>query len=163
VIMKLCATGDDREFGSYVLAIGAPASDVTELLASAEEALNLLVATPAASANSSIVRRSRSVALDILITRRRTDPAMQNYVERMLGPVLAYETAHKTDLLSVVEALVQHPTNRTKAAAASNLSRSVFYERLQLIESMLDIPLDDGNNLAALHVALLAYGRPKGR
>ena len=163
VIVKLCATNDDREFGSYVLGIGAPASDVTGLLASAEEAVDLLLATPAASADGSIVRRSRSVALDILITRRRTDPAVQNYVERMLGPVLAYETRHKTDLLSVVEALVQHPTNRTKAAAASNLSRSVFYERLQLIESMLDIPLDDGNNLAALHVALLAYGRRDGR
>jgi purine catabolism regulator len=95
--------------------------------------------------------------------RTGTDPALQNYVERMLGPVLAYETRHETDLLSVVEALVQNPTNRTKAAAASNLSRSVFYERLQLIEGMLDIPLDDGNNLAALHVALLAYGRRNGK
>src|ERR1700752_1252831 len=125
VIVKLCATGDDDEFGSYVLGIGAH-SNVAGLLASAEEAVNLLLATPTASANGSIVRRSRSVALDILITHRRTDPALPNYVERMLGPVLAYETRHKIDLLSVVDALVQHPTNRTKGAAASTSSRAVF-------------------------------------
>src|SRR6476660_1889028 len=73
-----------REFGSYVLGMGVPASDVAGLLASAEEAVNLLLATPTASANGSIVRRSRSVALDVLITHRRTDPALPNYVERML-------------------------------------------------------------------------------
>lgn len=32
---------------------------------------------------------------------------LPNHVERMLGPVLAYETRHKADLLSVVDALVR--------------------------------------------------------
>jgi purine catabolism regulator len=161
VIRKLFALGDD-EVGPCVLGIGAAASSVTDLLVSAEEALALLLATSTPSGNGTIVRRSRSAALDILVNRRRSDPAVQSYVERMLEPLLAHEAQHKTDLLSVVEAIVQHPMNRTKAAAASNLSRSVFYERIQLIESLLEIPLDDGNNLAALHVALLAYSRPQG-
>jgi len=160
VVTTLCDTGDDAEHGPIVVGIGAPALDLAGLLASAEEALSLLLATPAVTAGSTVVRRSRTAALDILLSRRRTDPAVQTFVERMLGPVLAYEARHKSDLLSVIRAVAQYPTNRTKAAAASNLSRSVFYERLQLIESLLELPLDNGNNLAALHVALLAYGRP---
>jgi purine catabolism regulator len=39
------------------------------------------------------------------------------------------------------------------------MSRSVFYQRLQLIEQLLGEDLDDGHTLAALHVALVAYGQ----
>ena len=49
--------------------------------------------------------------------------------------------------------------NRTAAAAASHLSRSVFYQRLTLIADLLGADLDDGETLSALHLALLAHGR----
>ena len=46
-----------------------------------------------------------------------------------------------------------------RVAASGHLSRSVFYQRQQLIKSLLDADLDDGRTLAALHVALVAYGQ----
>jgi purine catabolism regulator len=58
--------------------------------------------------------------------------------------------------LAVLAAMLAHPTNRTAAAAASHLSRSVFYQRLALIADLLDADLDDGETLASLHIALLA-------
>ena len=47
------------------------------------------------------------------------------------------------------------PGNRTAAASASHLSRSVFYQRLALIGDLLGVDLDDGEALTALHLALL--------
>lgn len=58
-----------------------------------------------------------------------------------------------------MRAVVEHPGNRTAAAAASHLSRSVFYQRLALIADLLDADLDDGETLAGLHLALLAAAR----
>ena len=52
-------------------------------------------------------------------------------------------------------AVVAHPGNRTAAAAASHLSRSVFYQRLALIGDLLGADLDDGETLTGLHLALL--------
>ena len=46
-----------------------------------------------------------------------------------------------------------------RVAASGHLSRSVFYQRQQLIEGLLDADLDDGHTLAALHVALVADGQ----
>jgi purine catabolism regulator len=51
--------------------------------------------------------------------------------------------------------MLAHPGNRTAAAAASHLSRSVFYQRIALIEDMLDVDLDRGDIQTALHLALL--------
>ncbi|MBU4464507.1 MAG: helix-turn-helix domain-containing protein, partial [Actinobacteria bacterium] len=45
------------------------------------------------------------------------------------------------------------------AATASHLSRSVFYQRLALIEELLGVDLGDGETQAALHVAVLTRPR----
>jgi purine catabolism regulator len=95
----------------------------------------------------------------MLLNRKRSDPAVQAFVERVLGPLLAHDAEHQTGLLAVARACVEHPTNRKRAAAACHMSRSVFYQRLQLIEQLLGEDLDDGHTLAALHVALVAYGQ----
>ncbi|WP_309694415.1 helix-turn-helix domain-containing protein [Microbacterium foliorum] len=49
--------------------------------------------------------------------------------------------------------------NRSAAAAASHLSRSVFYQRITLIGDLLGADLDDGETIAALHLALLGRRR----
>jgi purine catabolism regulator len=106
-----------------------------------------------------VVHRSRTGALDMLLNRKRSDPAVQAFVERVLGPLLEHDADHQTGLVAVARACVEHPTNRKRAAAACHLSRSVFYQRLHVIEGLLDADLDDGHTLAALHVALVAYGQ----
>ena len=142
-----------------VVAVGPFASSFGDVLASAEDAISLLQSTPIRSPERTVVHRSRPGALDMLLSRRRTDPGLQAFVERVLGPLLEHDAARKSDLLDVALACVQHPTNRKRAAAACHLSRSVFYQRIQVIENLLDADLDDGRTLAALHVALVAYGQ----
>lgn len=57
---------------------------------------------------------------------------------------------------------VRERFNRTAAASASHLSRSVFYQRIALIQDLLGVDLDDGETQTALHLALLVR-RSAGR
>lgn len=145
-----------------VLAVGAVVHSFSGLLESADEATSLLQSLPARSPERTVVHRSRAGALDVLLSRKRSDPDVQTFVERVIGPLLVHDAKHRTDLLTVARACAEHPTNRKRAASSCHLSRSVFYQRLQVIEQLLDVDLSDGRTLASLHVAVVAYGQRQG-
>ncbi|MCA1308100.1 PucR family transcriptional regulator [Microbacterium esteraromaticum] len=132
------------------LAIGTPASTVAELLASVRPARLL-----AARLGPAEVRRVDDRPLTRLVTELGGDHRLQEHSERMLAPLIRFDEQHGGDLLRVLRAVVAHPGSRTAAAASSHLSRSVFYQRLTLISDLLDADLDDGETLAALHLAVL--------
>lgn len=133
------------------LAVGAPARSVSQLLASVRPA-RLLAARLAAGE----VRGVDDRPLTRLVTELGEDHRLQEHSERMLAPLIRHDDATGGDLIRVLRAVVAHPGNRTAAAGVSHLSRSVFYQRLALISDLLDADLEDGETLAALHLALLA-------
>ncbi|MGF2949971.1 PucR family transcriptional regulator [Microbacterium alcoholitolerans] len=133
------------------LAIGTPASTVAQLLASVRPTRLL-----ASRLGAGEVRRVDDRPLTRLVTELGDDHRLQEHSERMLAPLIRRDGETGGDLIRVLRAVVAHPGNRTAAAAASHLSRSVFYQRLALISELLGVDLDDGETLAALHLALLA-------
>ncbi|WEK60433.1 MAG: PucR family transcriptional regulator ligand-binding domain-containing protein [Candidatus Microbacterium colombiense] len=135
--------------------VGSSAGDVLELLASLSAARDL--AASDRSDSGPRVRRVDARPLERLVASLRDDHRLHAHSERMLAPLVAYDRERRGDLLDVLRALVTHPGNRSAAASASHLSRSVFYQRLTLIGDLLDVDLDDGETLAALHLALLAH------
>lgn len=139
------------------LFIGPEADDVLALLSSLRAARELAAAT--AIDGGPRVRRVDDRPLGRLVTALRDDRHLHEHSDRMLAPLLRYDAEHRGDLLAVVRALVSHPGNRSAAAAASHLSRSVFYQRLALIADLLEADLDDGETLTALHLAVLARPR----
>lgn len=134
--------------------VGPPAEEVLGLLASLRAARDL--AASDRSDGGPRVRRVDDRPLERFVASLRDDHRLLAHSERMLAPLVAYDRERRGDLLDVLAALVAHPGNRSAAAAASHLSRSVFYQRLTLIGDLLDVDLDDGETLAALHLALLA-------
>lgn len=137
------------------LAIGRGVSTLPDLLTSLTEVRMLALKTPPGT-----IRRFDDRPLARLVTTLHGDHRLQEHSERMLAPLIRHDLETGGDLLDVLGALLRHPGNRTAAAAASHLSRSVFYQRLTLIGDLLDADLDDGETLAALHVALLASTAP---
>lgn len=137
--------------------VGPPAEDVLGLLASLRAARDLAASDRAEGGPR--VRRVDDRPLERFVASLRDDQRLLAHSERMLAPVAAYDRDHRGDLLDVLSALVTHPGNRSAAAAASHLSRSVFYQRLTLIGDLLDADLEDGETLAALHLALAARRR----
>ena len=102
-------------------------------------------------------RRVAERPLTRVVAALRDDHRLVAHAERMLDPVLADGRARGGDLFEVLTALLAHPSNRTAAAEAAHLSRSVFYQRIALLEDLLGVDFDDGEQVAALHVAVLTH------
>lgn len=146
---------DQASVERLVLSVGQPARGLAELLASVQQARDLARVPVPRGARGPIVRRAEDRPLVRLVTSLRDDHRLQEHGERMLAPLIEYDLARGGDLLDVLGAMLAHPGNRTAAASASHLSRSVFYQRIALIGDLLDADLDDGETLTALHLALL--------
>ena len=96
------------------------------------------------------------VRLRGLLHLLRDDARLQTYVERELGPLLAYDTERGTNLVSMLGIYLDQGRNKSAAADAAHLSRPSFYERLHRIERVLGVDLDSVESCLSLHVALLA-------
>jgi purine catabolism regulator len=138
-----------------VVTIGPRARSIETALRSLQEAIDLSRGVRDAATSWPLVRWTHERPLGRLVAALRDDQRMLEHGERMLAPLVDHDLARPGDLLAVLAAIVAHPANRTAAASASHLSRSVFYQRIALIEQLLDVDLDDGETLAALHLALL--------
>ncbi|MBS1898075.1 MAG: PucR family transcriptional regulator [Actinobacteria bacterium] len=135
-------------------AVGDPCASTGELLAAIPVVRRL-----ARQAAPGELLRVADRPLARLAAELSGDHRLQEHSARLLAPLIRHDDATDGDLLRVLRAIVAHPGNRTAAAAASHLSRSVFYQRLTLIADLLGADLDDGETLSALHLALLAHGR----
>ncbi|WP_348651328.1 PucR family transcriptional regulator [Micromonospora sp. WMMD1128] len=97
------------------------------------------------------------VGLAGLLHLLRDEPRLQTFVERELGPLLAYDAQHpREQLLDALRAYLEQGRNKSAAASAAHLSRPAFYERLARIGRILDADLDSVDQCLSLHVALLA-------
>ena len=147
------AAGDGA---AVTVALGSQAPGIPGLLASIAEAGQLIARADGRRSRGVTILRAEHRPLLRLVTTLGADPRMQEHSELMLRPLIDFDLANGGDLLDVLRAYAAHPGNRTRAAAASHLSRSVFYQRIALIEDLLGMDLDDGETLSALHAALLA-------
>lgn len=147
------AAGDGA---AVTVALGSQTPGIPGLLASIAEAGQLIARADGRRARGVTILRAEHRPLLRLVTTLGADPRMQEHSELMLRPLIDFDLANGGDLLDVLRAYAAHPGNRTRAAAASHLSRSVFYQRIALIEDLLGMDLDDGETLSALHAALLA-------
>lgn len=145
------------------LALGVPGRRLRQLVASLEQ-LRSVGSLPATSEVGRVtVQQAEQQPLAHLVRSLSGTPELQQFAADMLGPLLDHDrgsgAGHTGDLLRVLAAYTAHPTNRSLAAQRSRLSRSVFYQRIELIEQLLGVDLADGETIAALTVALLARPR----
>lgn len=100
--------------------------------------------------------RLPDVRLRGLLHLLRDDARLQTYVERELGPLLAHDAEHGTDLVRILSVYLASGRNKSAAADAAHLSRPSFYDRLHRVERVLGVDLDQVESCLSLHVALLA-------
>jgi purine catabolism regulator len=149
------AASDGSEAERVVIAVGSSVDSVRDARRSLVEAGQ--VADAALHQNGAAAYyRLPDVRLRGLVHLLRDDPRLQTYVERELGPLLAHDTQHGTDLIRMLGIYLAHGRNKSAAADAAHLSRPSFYERLHRIERVLGTDLDSVESCLSLHVALLA-------
>jgi purine catabolism regulator len=100
--------------------------------------------------------RLPDVRLRGLLHLLRDDERLQTYVERELGPLLAYDAEHGGQLVQMLRIYLEQGRNKSAAADAAHLSRPSFYDRLHKVERILGVDLDQVESCLSLHVALLA-------
>lgn len=144
------------------VSVGRVAEGLDAALASLHDAVDLARGRRRRGGKGPQLRRAENRPLVQLVTALRDDHRVLEHGERMLAPLIVHDLTRTGDLLDVLEAMLAHPGNRTAAASASHLSRSVFYQRIALIEELLGADLDDGETQTALHLALLVR-RSAGR
>jgi purine catabolism regulator len=143
-----------RSDPSVVIAAGETVASPREARRSLVEAAQ--VADAVRHPTTGVVRLT-DVGLAGLLHMLRDEPRLQTFVERELGPLLAYDARNpREQLLEVLRVYLECGRNKSAAAEHSHLSRPSFYERLARIGKILGADLDSVQSCLSLHVALLA-------
>jgi purine catabolism regulator len=142
----LAATGRTAVAGA-----GFGCTELDEIPRSFAEAVHVADAAVAGPPKAPVARL-RDVRLRGLVRLLRDEPELQAFIERELGPLL-----RKPSLLDVLRTYLETGRNKSLAAQVSHVSRPAFYRRLESIETLLGIDLDDWEQLTSLYVALLAH------
>ncbi|MCX4766131.1 PucR family transcriptional regulator [Streptomyces sp. NBC_01275] len=137
------AAADPRTVWDDVPAGLREAQHVADAVADSSTALDL----PA-------VVRLRDVHLRGLIRLLRDDPHVQSFAERELDGLLC---AAGEDLLAVLRTYLATGRNKSRTAQLHHVSRPALYRRLEAIEGRLGVDLDDFEQAASVHIALLAH------
>jgi purine catabolism regulator len=142
--------------GSLIIAAGSVVESLREARRSLMEARQIGYAARH-DRRDVMVFRLPHVGLAGLLHLLRDEPRVQTFVERELGPLLAYDAKHpREQALRTLRVYLEAGRNKSAAATAAHLSRPAFYERLARIGRILGVDLDAVEPCLSLHVALLA-------
>ncbi|OAH09275.1 PucR family transcriptional regulator [Streptomyces jeddahensis] len=140
----------------------------SETLRAARTALELALTVPAAEPDDGqgpLVTSSRALALERELTRGGVDAnrdRLARLVQHTLGPLLDWEAAHPSDLVRTLEVHLRHGCSPTRTAALLHIGRQSLYQRLERIESLLGLKVDDPDLLGELLAATCAHRVVRG-
>ena len=139
-----------------IIGVGPEVDGVRDVPASLAEAIDVAAEAARAELADRPYYRLADLRLRGLLRQLRGDTALASFVDRELGPLLAYDDAHGSDLVGTLKTYLRCGYNKAGAAAAAHLSRPTLYQRLHQIERVLGIDLEDNASRLAVHVAALA-------
>ncbi|MET8856657.1 PucR family transcriptional regulator ligand-binding domain-containing protein [Streptomyces sp. NPDC004579] len=122
------------------------------------EALHVAEAAgdPPAGQDRPALVRLRDVHLRGLVRLLRDDPNVQSFAERELDGLLGGPQADER-LLPVLRTYLATGRNKSRTAELHHVSRPALYRRLEVIQARLGVDLDDFEQAASVHIALLAH------
>jgi purine catabolism regulator len=91
----------------------------------------------------------------------RDDPHVQSFAERELDGLLC-DSGSGEGLLAVLRTYLATGRNKSRTAQLHHVSRPALYRRLEAIQSRLGVDLDDFEQAASVHIALLAHDAQQG-
>ncbi|KUO20038.1 PucR family transcriptional regulator [Streptomyces dysideae] len=170
VLLSLARDQDDTVLAANFAARVRSESGATRTVVAAADARTVWVDVPAglreaqhvadAVADSTTaldlpaVVRLKDVHLRGLIRLLRDDPQVQSFAERELDGLLC---AADEDLLAVLRTYLATGRNKSRTALLHHVSRPALYRRLEAIQARLGVDLDDFEQAASVHIALLAH------
>ncbi len=135
--------------------LGEPREDVTELqesFAEAEHAARIGAAVFGPGATTAY----RDLGVYRLLFHLRDEPELIAFCNETIGRLEAYDARHDGRLIETIQTYLDLQGNVTRAAQALHLHRNGLLYRLNRIETLAGISLDDASDRLALQLALLA-------
>lgn len=83
--------------------------------------------------------------------------AWAGLAEEQVGPLIAHDGRHRTELLRTLDTYLTSGTSKAAAATALGIRRQSLYDRLQRIERLLGVELDDPDQQLGLQLGVLAW------
>lgn len=88
-------------------------------------------------------------ALDAAVT--------SSFIAEQLGALIAFDASHSADLVRTLDAHLGNGGSKTRTALALGIRRQSLYARLERIEKLLGVELDDPAQVMTLGLALAAW------
>ncbi|MFE1439636.1 PucR family transcriptional regulator [Streptomyces sp. NPDC058739] len=148
-----------QEGPAAVVAAAAPRPDWDDVPAGLREARHVADAVAGSALEPPPVVRLKDVHLRGLVRLLRDDPHVQSFAERELAGLLR---AADEDLLAVLRTYLATGRNKSLTAQLHHVSRPALYRRLEAIQARLGADLDDFEQAASVHIALLAHDAQQG-
>lgn len=141
--------------GSLSVGVGNLAASVVELARSHVEARQALRLSRRAGQRGRITSY-RSLGAFRLLLEVQSPEVLRGFVGEVLGPLLKYSESRETPLLETLEALVSARWIRRAAARALGIHINSMSYRVERIESLTGLKLDDPETRVAVAIALRA-------
>ena len=140
------------------VAVGSVVVKLSDVRRSFAEAVEVVLAAAAAEAHLDAPKayyRISDVRLRGLLFTLREDPHLQAFVERTLGPLLSHDAQHGGDYVLTVASFLKLRGNKSLTATAMGMSRQTLYERLNRIQHLLRVDLDDPETSTSVYAAIM--------
>ncbi|HEY9313039.1 PucR family transcriptional regulator [Williamsia sp.] len=151
--------------GEATVVVGDPcrldAHELSSGLVRVRHALSLAVADRRSGNHSEAVTSVRALAADLAV-ETLPDAVRSELAAAAIGPVIAWDTEHGSELTHTLETHLRHGCSATRSAAALNLGRQSLYQRLDRIRGLIGFDFTAPQTYPGLLMALCAY-RAQGR
>lgn len=141
--------------GTFSLGIGNATQEVHDLPRAHDEARQSLRLSRRGGAVGR-VSSYRNLGAFRLLLEVQNPAAVSRFVDETLGPLLRYQQGRRTPLVETLEHLSAQHWNRRAAARALHLHVNSLSYRVQRIEQLLGVSLEDAETRVALSIALRA-------
>jgi purine catabolism regulator len=136
----------------------AGATHLGSSLRAARAALRLVLAERASRPGGApAVAASRTMALELELLGNGDPARLEQLAMSMIGALVDWDCAHRSELVRTLEVLLRHGGSPTRAAAALHLGRQSLYQRIERIESLLGVKVDDPTLHASFLLATCAH------
>lgn len=89
-----------------------------------------------------------------LLTQLDDIPAVQQFCERIIGPLATYDKRHRSNLVNTIDAYFEHHGNISQTAESLFIHRNTLLYRLDRIRDLTGHELAQADMRLALHLAL---------
>jgi purine catabolism regulator len=141
--------------GECVIGVGPESSRLVDAVGGLREAGHVATVAASMPLHDKPFHRASDVRLRGLLSLIRTDPRVQAFAETELAGLLAHRAKHGDEAFDLLRHFLDAGGNKAELARTLHMSRPTLYSRLDALERIVGLDLDDAESRTSLHVAML--------